>query len=150
MLNRSTLFTQEFSSCAPTILSFGDVVQHIYEDLACRGFNVGIRCGEPFKSEIVWYTPQGPIVFIYPYSGTEEHPLNALWDMIHEWGHSFGDPPPCGYKCDGSPESLQRETRASNLGWSRAVESFPSLSEREHDFWRRHEENLDTYRLHSR
>lgn len=149
MPNRNTLFVQELASYAPATSSFREVVEYIHADLCSRGFNVGIRCGYPFKSEIVWYTPKGPIVFIYPYSGTNKHPLNALWDLIHEWGHSLDDPPPVDYKCDGSPESIQRETRASELGWSRAVQSFPSLSEQEHDYLRRQEENLNTYRFPS-
>ena len=75
MSNRSAVFAQEFASYAAVILSFREVVQYIHADLCSRGFHVGFRCGKPFRSEIDWYIPEGPIVFIYPYSGTNEHPL---------------------------------------------------------------------------
>jgi gamma-glutamylcyclotransferase (GGCT)/AIG2-like uncharacterized protein YtfP len=147
--NRSAVFAQEFASYATVISSFREVVQYIHADLCSRGFHVGFRCGKPFRSEIDWYTSEGPIVFIYPYSGTQEHPLNPLWDLIHEWGHSIDDPPPRGYKCDPGPESLQRETRAWNSGWRSAVGRFQSLSRQEEDFQQRQEECLDTYRFPS-
>lgn len=148
MPNRSAVFAQEFASYAPAISSFREVVQYIHADLCSRDFNVGLRCGKPFRSEIDWNAGQGPnVVHIYPCSGPDEYPLNALWDLLHEWGHSIDNPPPLGYKCDGSPESLERETKAWNLGWCRTVGSFPSLSQQEGDFRRRQEECLDTYRF---
>jgi len=149
MPSPSAVFAQEFASYAPAISSFLEVVQHIYADLCSKDFNVGFGCKEAFRSGIIWDTSQGPTVFIYPLSGTEEHPLNAFWDMIHEWGHSIDNPPPRGYKCDGGPESLERETTAWNLGWCHVVGSFPSLSPHEGDFRRRQEECLNTYRFPS-
>lgn len=144
MLNPTAPFPKEFVSLVPTVSPFKEVIEYIHADLCRRSFNVGF-CYKGPVSGIRWHGPNGPILFLYPFSGTEEHPLNALWDLIHEWGHSLDAPPPTNYKCDGSPESLQREIRAWDLGWFRAIDACPNLSEKEQDFRRWKTDCLSSY-----
>ena len=61
---------------------------------------------------------------------------NALWDLIHEFGHVLQGPP------EKKGRDLKRERDAWKRGWSYLIEKFPHLVAYESDYFSHAEECL--------
>jgi hypothetical protein len=88
-------------------------------------------------------TPRGLIGYVRIYPCVPE--LDALWDLIHEFGHTFQDKPPSDY-CPGHPIFLVRENEAWGLGWANVQTQFDHLTKHESSYLARREICMDNNR----
>lgn len=146
MICRSTLFFMALADRSAAVVSLQDVVEYVHDDLINRCYHVGPFQSNEHRSCISWdHANKRGVVNIDPRASSEAHPHDAVWDLLHEWGHSIAEPPPIGYKCMQSDTSANRELEAWNVGWSHASNQFSKLLPYELDYRRRQEECLSTY-----
>lgn len=147
MMSPSTLFFMELEKECRAVALFREVVEHVHGDLSSRNYAVGVSMSGDRRSSISWDHSNGRgVVHIDPRASSLDRPHDAIWDLLHEWGHAIDGPPPIGYEPKRDEFTLGREIAAWNYGWSHASERYAKLVPYEPNFRRRQEELLISYR----
>lgn len=129
--------------------AFEALILHVHRDCVSRKYAVGLREFEDRRSRCQWvYNDENSrgVIFVDSRASTETHPLDALWDLIHEWGHTMREPPPIGYHPGKNEETRERELFAWVTAWKAACAFSPGIWKEESAYLRRQEECLNSLR----
>jgi hypothetical protein len=147
MISPSKKFFKELESHAPAIAFLEEIVVYIHEDCTKRRYSVGPYESEERRSSISWDHNSGcGVIHIDPRASSEFHPVDAVWDLLHEWGHAMDNPPAFGYKPGKNEFTYQREYFAWSYAWHQASSRYPYLLGCEFDYRRRQEMCLSSFR----
>lgn len=86
------------------------------------------------------------VIFIDCRASAYGDEFNALWDFIHEWGHTMREPPPKGYVPGKNVLTGERETDAWDQGWVKGKLLCPEIVLKEFDYRRRRDYCLSRYK----
>jgi hypothetical protein len=146
---QSTVFSKEFSSRVPGATVFKELTAQIHKSCMERKYSIRVIPSNKGRSSVEWcYNDEDSfgVIEIDSTVSSESHPLDALWDLVHEWGHTMVPPPPVGYKPARNELTYAREEPAWTAGWRMSCEVMPILQGHEMDYRRRQEECLSSYR----
>ena len=146
---RSVLFSKEFSKNVPGASVFEELVVHIHKRCLERKYFIRIYPSDEKRSSVEWIRNGNDsfgVIQIDPRASSGSYPLDAFWDLVHEWGHTVDEPPPVGYKPCKNELTYAREFSAWKAGWEGACELLPAIQKQELDFLRRQEDCLSSYR----
>lgn len=125
----------EIISQSPDLERFREVLERVVSEAEERGFDVSTRYDEPVSS---CETYGGEVadrfrgrIRVNPRDVSD---CDALWDLIHEFGHCLQGFPPVELVADRGDPWLEREEDAWTRGWDHVVHQFPWLLAHRKDY----------------